>query len=158
MGKNIKWKTPGISIAISLGIGLLATFFVSGMGGSYRMLPKVPLAPPAWLFPVVWTILYTLMGVAAYLVWVAPCSEERNSALLYYAAQLLVNFFWPLIFFRWKAYVTAFFWLVLLWYLVFVTYQKFSKLNRAAGGLLIPYLVWLTFAAYLNLYIAIVTL
>jgi len=91
-------------------------------------------------------------------IWESAPGEEKRSALLYYGAQLVVNFFWPLIFFRMDAYVTAFFWLLLFWYLVFVTFQKFYAINPTAGKLLIPYLVWLTFAGYLNLYIAIATL
>ena len=152
--QKIQWKPLLISVGISLGVGILSSLFTPNIAGEYAAIPNPPLAPPGWLFPVVWTILYVLMGIAAYLIWLEPPSEEKRSALLYYGAQLIVNFFWPVIFFRLDAYVTAFFWLLLLWYLVFITWQKFSELNKVAGYLLIPYLLWLTFAAYLNFYIA----
>ena len=154
MQKKIQWKPLLISVGLSLGVGILSALSTPNIAEEYAAIPDPPLAPPAWLFPVVWTILYVLMGVAAYLVWQGPVSAEKRSALLYYGAQLIVNFFWPIFFFRLDAYVTAFFWLLLLWYLVFVTWEKFSEQNRVAGYLLVPYLVWLTFAAYLNFYIA----
>ena len=152
--QKIQWKPLLISVGISLGVGILSSLFTPNIAGEYAAIPDPPFAPPAWLFPVVWTILYVLMGVAAYLIWLEPPSMEKRSAMLYYGAQLIVNFFWSIIFFRLDAYVTAFFWLLLLWYLVFVTWEKFSALNKIAGYLLVPYLVWLTFAAYLNFYIA----
>ena len=154
MRTKIQWKPLLISVGISLGVGIVSALFTPNIAGEYAAIPNPPLAPPGWLFPVVWTILYVLMGIAAYLIYLEPASEEKRSAMLYYGAQLIVNFFWPVIFFRLDVYVTAFFWLLLLWYLVFVTWQKFSELNKTAGYLLIPYLVWLTFAAYLNFYIA----
>ena len=152
--QKIQWKPLLISVGISLGVGILSSLFTPNIAGEYEAIPNPPFAPPGWIFPVVWTILYVLMGIASYLVWLEPPGEEKRSAMLYYGAQLIVNFFWPVLFFRLDAYVTAFFWLLLLWYLVFVTWQKFSELNRIAGYLLIPYLLWLTFAAYLNFYIA----
>lgn len=151
---KIQWVPLIISVLLSLGVGWLSSMFTPNIAENYAAFQRPPLAPPGWLFPVVWTVLYVLMGIAAYLIWLEPPSEEKRSALLYYGAQLAVNFFWPVIFFRLEAYATAFFWLLLLWYLVFVTWQKFSELNKIAGYLLIPYLLWLTFAAYLNFYIA----
>ncbi|MDE6701354.1 MAG: tryptophan-rich sensory protein [Acetatifactor sp.] len=158
MYKKIEWKKLIISIAIPLGIGILSSLLAPNIPETYATLYKPPLAPQAWLFPVVWTILYVLMGVASYLIYQSPAGEERKIALFSYGLQLLVNLFWPVLFFRLEAYVTAFFWLALLWYLVFITFQKFAKINVVAGNLLIPYLVWLTYAGYLNLVIAIAEL
>ncbi|MDE6014623.1 MAG: tryptophan-rich sensory protein [Acetatifactor sp.] len=158
MYKKIEWKKLIISIAIPLGIGILSSLLAPNIPETYATLYKPPLAPQAWLFPVVWTILYVLMGVASYLIYQSPAGEERKIALFSYGLQLLVNLFWPVLFFRLEAYVTAFFWLALLWYLVFITFQKFTKINVVAGNLLIPYLVWLTYAGYLNLVIAIAEL
>lgn len=158
MYKKIEWKKLIISIAIPLGIGILSSLLAPNIPEIYAMLYKPPLAPQVWLFPVVWTILYVLMGVASYLIYQSPAGEERKIALFSYGLQLLVNLFWPVLFFRLEAYVTAFFWLALLWYLVFITFQKFTKINVVAGNLLIPYLVWLTYAGYLNLVIAIAEL
>lgn len=158
MYTKIEWKKLLISIAIAFGTGILASLLAPDIPERYAALYHPPLAPQAWLFPVVWTILYVLMGVAAYLIYQHPSGEARKLALFSYGLQLLVNLFWPVLFFRLGAYVTAFFWLMLLWYLVFVTFQKFTKLNAVAGSLLIPYLVWLTYAGYLNLAIAITEL
>ena len=155
MNHRIEWKTLIISVAVSLGAGLLGTILAPNIRTAYLTMEKPPLAPPGWVFPVVWTILYVLMGIAAYRIWINPVGAARREALLYYVAQLVVNVLWPLIFFEWKAYWLAFVWLLLLWYLVFQTWRKFKDLDRRAGVLLIPYLVWLTFAAYLNLATAI---
>lgn len=155
MNNKIEWRPLIISVAISLGAGILGTILAPDIGDTYVNMAKPPLAPPGWVFPVVWTILYVLMGIAAYRIWIHPAGEDRRAALIYYGAQLIVNVLWPLIFFQWEAYWLAFFWLLLLWYLVFVTWQKFKELDRRAGLLLVPYLIWLTFAAYLNLAIAI---
>lgn len=155
MKTQINWKALSVSVAIALGAGLLSSFLAPDISEQYAELYKPPLAPPGSIFPVIWTILYILMGVAAYLIYENPAGDVRRDALLSYGMQLVANVFWPVIFFRFHAYVTAFFWLVLLWYLVFVTFRKFTALNQTAGNLLIPYLVWLTFAGYLNIVTAI---
>ena len=151
MNDKIEWKPLIVSVAISLWAGLVGSLLAPDIRNAYVTMEKPPLAPPGWVFPVVWTILYVLMGIAAYRIWINPTGEARRSALIYYVAQLVVNILWPLIFFQWEAYWLAFFWLLLLWYLVFVTWKKFKELDRRAGLLLVPYLAWLTFAAYLNL-------
>lgn len=155
MNTKIDWRSLIVSIGIALGVGVLSSFLAPSISGQYETIYKPALAPPGWLFPIVWTVLYILMGIAAYIIYESPDGEARRSALLYYGAQLVVNLIWPVIFFRCEAYVTAFFWLLLLWYLVFITFRKFTEINQLAGNLLIPYLVWLTFAGYLNLAIAI---
>ncbi len=153
MRKQIKWIPLIISLAISLGTGVLSALLTSNAMEMYANMEKPPLAPPGWLFPVVWTILYILMGVAAYLVYITD-SSKRESALRYYVAQLIANLGWSLIFFRLEAYRIAFFWLLFLWYLVFQTTRKFCAVKKTAGYLMIPYIVWITFAAYLNWAIA----
>lgn len=119
------------------------------------MLNQPPLSPPAWLFPVVWTLLYTLMGIASYLVAVSEKTYRARTALTVYGVQLAFNFFWSLIFFNLHAYLFAFVWLVLLWLLIIITTVLFYQISRPAGYLLIPYLLWVTFAGYLNLAIAL---
>ena len=109
-----------------------------------------PLSPPAWVFPVVWTILYTLMGISAARISLAPQSRERSTGLNLFVAQLIVNFFWSLIFFNAQAYGLAFFWLLLLWGLVLAMILTFHQVDPLAAKLQIPYLLWLTFAAYLS--------
>jgi len=116
----------------------------------YETLIKTPFSPPGWLFPVVWTVLYTLMGIAAAKVWNSE-HEERDTALTLYAVQLAVNFFWPIFYFVFEARLLALLWLILLIYLVFLTLKSFNEISSSASWLLLPYFIWLLFAAYLNL-------
>lgn len=116
----------------------------------YETLVKPPLAPPGFLFPLVWTLLYILMGIAAAIVWESR-HPDRDTALTVYAVQLAVNFFWPIFYFVFGARLLSFFWVLLLIYLVFLTIKQFSAISADSGWLLLPYLVWLLFAAYLNI-------
>lgn len=117
----------------------------------FAHLEQPPLSPPGWLFPVVWTILFFLMGVASYLVVRSDAPwEKKKKALIFYGIQLVVNFFWSILFFNFGMYLFAFFWLLLLWVLILVTLVLFGRIRPAAGWLLVPYLLWVTFAGYLN--------
>ena len=109
-----------------------------------------PLSPPAILFPIVWTILYALMGIGAARVSLTPPSPQRSRGLNLFVIQLVVNFFWSLIFFNAQAYGFAFLWLLLLWVLVLRMILAFRQVDPLAAWLQIPYLLWLTFAAYLS--------
>ena len=109
-----------------------------------------PLSPPAWLFPVVWSILYVLMGISATRISLAPDSTQKKQGLNLYIIQLVLNFFWSLIFFNLQAYGLAFVWLVALWITVFLMILSFRKADPVAALLQIPYLIWLTFAGYLS--------
>ena len=95
------------------------------------------------------------MGAASYLILISGRTRQRAKALAAYAAQLAVNFMWPIFFFKYKWYLFSFFWLVALWILAAAAFQYFYTVSRKAAWLLIPYLVWLTYAGYLNLFIAI---
>ena len=148
-GCLVKIKPLAASLAISLGVGGLSALLTHRSMEKYALLDQPPLAPPGWVFPVVWTALFILMGVAAYLVWVEN-GPERDRMLTLYAAQLVFNFFWTLIFFNGEKYALALVWLLILWALILATLLSFRKRNRTAGDLLVPYLVWVTFAAYLN--------
>lgn len=152
--KSINWKSLLVSLAISLGAGVLGNIAGGNNSGQYEQLYQPPLAPPGWVFPIVWTILFILMGIAAYLIY-ESASPEKKEALGIYAAQLIANIGWSLIFFGLDAYLLAFAWILLLWYFIFLTWQSFRKINKTAGWLLVPYLAWVTFATYLNLAIAI---
>ncbi len=145
----IRSKPLLISLGISLGVGALSGVIVSSAAQQYQALQQPPGAPPAWLFPVVWTILFFLMGISAYLVWMSD-SPEKNTALKLYAAQLAINFIWPLIFFSAQLYFGAFVWLVMLWIFVAIMIIWFYQVNPVAAWLQIPYLLWLTYAGYLN--------
>ena len=111
---------------------------------------KPPLTPPSLVFPIVWGILYALMGIGAARVSLTEPSEDRSRGLNLFVAQLIVNFFWSLFFFNAQAYGFAFFWLLLLWGLVLWMTLTFRKVDPIAAWLQVPYLLWLTFAAYLN--------
>ncbi|MDQ5983683.1 MAG: Tryptophan-rich protein TspO [Eubacteriales bacterium SKADARSKE-1] len=148
----IKFKNLILSIMISLGVGALSGFFSMGSMENYKILNLPKLAPPPILFPIVWSILFILMGISSYLVYESN-SLQKQKALKVYAAQLLVNFIWPLIFFNANLYLLAFFWLIILWVLVFWMIKLFYKNDSIAAYLQILYLLWLTFAGYLNLMI-----
>lgn len=140
-----------LCIAIPLIVGIVAGLLTRNSMEVFSMVEKPPLAPPAWLFPVVWTILYALMGISSYIVLTSDASQEEiKSAIQLYAYQLVVNFLWPTFFFNFGWYLFSFLWLILLWVLVFLMIRKFYDINRIAAYLNVPYLVWLTFAGYLN--------
>lgn len=138
-----------IAIAIPLAVGGLAGVLTMNSMGFYETINKPPLAPPGFLFPIVWAILYTLMGISSYLIWKEHTAESRM-ALYIYAVQLILNFIWPLIFFNGRMYLFAFVWLLVLLATVIYMTVKFYEINKLAGLLQIPYILWLIFASYLN--------
>ena len=148
---KINWKKLLISLGIPVGVGAVAALLTGGGMGEYGMMNQPPLSPPGWLFPVVWTILYLLMGYASYRVATSGADSGKiRRALTLYGAQLAVNFLWPLVFFGLGWYLVAFFILILLWVLILLTMRAFSEIDEVAGNLLLPYLLWVTFAGYLN--------
>ncbi|MCQ2485373.1 MAG: tryptophan-rich sensory protein [Clostridia bacterium] len=147
---NINKKSLLIHILIPLLTGGLSALITGGGFRDYSGVVKPALSPPSWLFPVVWTILYIIMGVSSYIVWERDESEKRGPTAVY-AIQLFLNFMWPIFFFSFKAYLFSFIWLLLLWAFVLAMIIEFYKVSRLAGLLQVPYLIWLTFAAYLNL-------
>ena len=150
--KKSNWKTYAFWILITEAVGALSGWLTrEGSKIFSESVAQPPLSPPAILFPIVWGILYALMGYSAARIYMAPPSKERSRGLNIYIVQLVVNFFWSLIFFNAQAYGFAFFWLLLLWALVLWMILTFRKSDPLAAYLQIPYLIWLTFAAYLNL-------
>jgi len=150
-----RWKLYLGSIAIPLAVGGLAALLTRNGMEQFEMIEKPPLTPPGWVFPVAWTILYILMGIAAAQVRESDAAPaEKRCALTFYGAQLAANFLWSIIFFGFRAYIVAFVWLIVLWGLIFVTWRKFRNIRPSAGWLLVPYLAWVTFAGYLNLGVA----
>ena len=146
-----KYKPYLSSVLLACAVGALSGFLSrNGMQEFQTSVLKPPLTPPPILFPIVWTILYVLMGLGAALVAQSPSGRSQRTALRIYALQLAVNFFWSILFFNFSAYFAAFLWLILLWVLVLLMIWSFAGVNRAAALLQIPYLLWLTFAAYLN--------
>ena len=133
-----------LPIIVGAIVGLITSGYMD-----YRDMIKPPLSPPGIVFPIVWTILYILMGISYFL---ATKDNEDNKELdQIYLLQLLVNFLWPIIFFVLEMYFTAFLWIILLLILVIVMIKELLKVNKISGYLQIPYLIWLLFATYLNL-------
>ncbi|MBR3780954.1 MAG: tryptophan-rich sensory protein [Clostridia bacterium] len=150
-------KTYAISIVAALAVGGLSALFTAGNMDIYSRIVKPPLAPPSVLFPIVWTILYILMGVGAAMVYLQKDKNPQiaRNALVTYGISLFFNFFWSIIFFNMQAYLFAFVWIILLWISILATIIQYRKINPLAAVLQIPYLLWVTFAAYLNLAIFI---
>ena len=147
--KNVKYLI--LFLAIPLAVGGLSAFLTRDGMEQFQKLNKPPLTPPGWLFPVVWTVLFLLMGLASYLVWKSDAPRHTvRSALTLYGVQLGFNFFWSILFFNMERYLFAFFWLVALWVLILATTLRFYRLSKTAGYLMVPYLVWVAFAGYLN--------
>lgn len=141
------FKTYAISILATLAVGGLSALLTSGSMDIYQSIVRPPLSPPSVLFPIVWTVLYILMGISAAAVW---SSTAAGNAIGVYIVQLIVNFLWSIIFFNFRAYLAAFVWLILLWLLIAAMINKFRKIKPWTGFLQIPYLLWVTFAGYLN--------
>lgn len=148
-----KIKPYAVSILIALLVGGASLFLTRNNMDIYDELITPPLAPPSILFPIVWTVLYVLMGISAAMIYTAKDEpfRERYSALAIYASSLVVNFSWSIIFFNLKAYLFAFIWLLFLLFLIVKTIMQYKKIRPIAAYLQIPYAVWVAFAGYLNL-------
>ncbi len=153
---KINYKTLIISIAIPLAVGGLSALLTMGSMEHFSKLEQPPLSPPGWLFPVVWTILFTLMGIASYLVVMSNATlEDKAKALKYYGLQLVFNFFWSILFFNFDLYYFSFVWILVLLALILVTMTLFYRIDKRTLFLLLPYALWVAFASYLNIGIAI---
>lgn len=146
-------RTYAISIAIALAVGGISALLTMGNMDIYSTVIKPPLAPPSLLFPIVWTLLYILMGVSAAMIYL---QKEENptvarNSLITYGISLFLNFFWSIIFFNMQAFLFAFIWIILLWISILLTILQYRKISPLAAALQVPYLLWVTFAAYLNL-------
>lgn len=141
-----------VSLAIALGIGGLSALLTAENMQLYSQIIAPPLAPPSWLFPVVWTVLYILMGISAGLIYLNR-SREPDAAftgLAYYAVSLLFNFGWSLLFFNLRSFGFAFLWLLVLLFLIVQTIRNYKQVLPPAAWLQIPYALWVAFAGYLN--------
>ena len=147
MKNNI--KTLIISILIPLITGGLAGLLTSKSMVIYKHLNLPQLSPPGFIFPIVWTILYILIGMGAYFIIISD-SSTRTEALRTYALQLVLNFLWTIVFFNMRNFFLAFIILIALWALIIKMIITFKEIKPLAGYLQIPYLLWVTFAGYLN--------
>lgn len=149
---QINWKKLIISLLIPLAVGGLSAFLTRGNMKFYEKVEQPPLAPPGWIFPVVWSILFLLMGISLYLVWISKAHpQQKKTAFAVFALQLFMNFIWSPIFFNMRRYLFAFVILLILWLLIITMITLFYRISKPAGLLQIPYLLWVTFAGYLNL-------
>lgn len=149
-----------VSLAIPLGIGGLSALIAGDSMEAFGKFNQPPLAPPAWLFPVAWTILYVLMGIACFMVWIHPTNrqitaKEKTFFFVVYGVQLVFNFFWSIFFFNLGWHLFAFFWLIAFWVMILALVIWGIKNHRGVMWILLPYLLWVTFAGYLNIMIAI---
>ena len=153
---KIRWKPFLFCLALPLLVGGAAAFLSGDISKVYSVLIKPPFSPPGWIFPIMWTILYLLMGYASYRVLTSGKDAAQNAgALKFYSIQLFFNFFWPIWFFRLNFYFFAFLWLATLWLMILSLILLLRKLDRWAVLCLTPYLLWVTYAGYLNFGIAL---
>ena len=143
-----------ICIAIPLIVGGCSSLLTKNAMISFNSMNKPPLAPPGWLFPVAWTILYVLMGIASYKIYKTD-DDMRQLAMLIYGIQLVMNFLWSIIFFNMDLYWLAFVWLMIMWCMIIILVFVTKQFSIIAMFCLLPLALWTTFAAYLNLMIAI---
>jgi len=150
--KKSTWKTYAFWILFTEAVGALSGWLTrTGTQIYNETIIQPPLSPPAIVFPIVWGILFALIGISAAHIYLAPASGARSRSLLLFLIQLIFNFFWSFIFFNFQAFGFAFIWLIILWILILLMILSFHQVDKLAAWLQIPYLLWVTFAAYLNL-------
>ena len=148
--KNRKPRIYLVSISIPLSVGALAGYLTRSGIANFQNIQQSALTPPPIVFPVVWTILYTLMGISAARIWMAEDSIERDQGLNLYLLQLIVNFFWSLFFFNMQSYGLSLLWVLGLWVLIGLMIRAFHRVDPVAARLQIPYFLWVSFATYLT--------
>lgn len=139
-----------IAVVLTEAVGVLSGLLSREGMEAFESVRQSALTPPAIVFPIVWTILYALMGIGAARVYEAPPSQNRSRGFWLFVFQLIFNFFWSLFFFNMQAFGFSFLWLVALWILILLMTLNFYQSDRPAGVIQIPYLVWVAFAGYLN--------
>ncbi|HBA48734.1 MAG TPA: tryptophan-rich sensory protein [Lachnospiraceae bacterium] len=150
--KRHTWKPYLIWIILSEAVGGLSGWLTRNSTRIYKAeVVKPPLSPPSIVFPIVWTVLFALMGIGAARIYLAPASADRTRSLRLFFLQLLFNFFWSILFFNLRYFGLAFFWLAALWILILWMILSFRKVDRLSAWLQVPYLLWVAFAGYLNL-------
>ncbi len=149
MKKNIPALIIAILIPLMVGF-ISSTFTTPNIPTWYAGLNKPSLNPPNWLFGPVWTLLYILMGIASYLIFISTNSLNRYRSLIIYGIQLVLNFFWSFIFFSMQNTGLALAEIIAMWITILITIFNFNKINKTAAYLLIPYILWVSFATYLN--------
>lgn len=153
-----KFAKLAVCVSVCEFVGIASTpFTIAAIGGWYQTLNKPFFSPPNWIFGPVWIILYFLMGVSAFLVWEKGLKKIRVKITLYYfLAQLVLNFVWSFLFFGLHSPILGLIDIVLLWILIVLTIVKFQEVSKTASYLLLPYILWVSFAAILNFSIVII--
>ncbi len=150
--KKIKWSDLIIFVVSAELVGALAGILAGNSFSFYKELVKPPLSPPGWVFPLTWAVLYALMGISAYIIHISDAKDdEKRSAFIIYGAQLAVNFFWTIAFFRLRSIGLSVGVILLLLILIAAMILRFRRVSKAAAYLNIPYLLWTIFAAYLDI-------
>ncbi len=150
--KKIKWIDLIIFVVSAELVGALAGILAGNSFDFYKGLAKPPLSPPGWIFPVIWTILYALMGISAYIIHASDAdNDKKRNSFIIYGAQLAVNFFWTIAFFRLRSIGLSVGVILLLLVLITAMIIRFRRVSIAAAYLNIPYLLWTIFASYLNI-------
>ncbi len=152
--KKVNWKSLLINIAIPLAVGGLSALLTMNSMDKYKEINRPPLSPPGWIFPVVWTILFILMVIASYIIYERD-SNLKPKALIVYDVQLLLNLSWSIVFFNADQYWVSVAIIIALIIMIIITIAFFSTINKMAALLLVLYILWVLFATYLNIYIAI---
>ncbi len=147
---NERKKSIIIFLAVTIAVGLLASYLIMDYTDRYLILQKPEAAPPKWIFPVAWSILYILMGIAGGLAYCTAGNDQKKNVIILYGLQLFVNFLWPVFFFRAGNIMLAFYALLFLWVIVLANILLYAKINRYSAYLFAPYIIWVSFAAYLN--------
>ncbi|MBQ9495822.1 MAG: tryptophan-rich sensory protein [Treponema sp.] len=154
MKRSKKILSCVVAVAIPLAVGGISSLLTSSAMKVFGSLTQPPLSPPGWLFPVAWTILYILMGISSFLIFQSSSNANiRKRALVLYGAQLVLNFIWSPLFFNGQLYFVALVVLVVMWLLILALIVNAGKVSKSAAYLLVPYILWATFAAYLNIMI-----
>lgn len=149
--KEHKWLPYVLWILFTEAVGFLSGWLTRQGSELYsQAIVKPPLSPPAIVFPIVWGILFLLMGIGAARIYLAEPSPARTRSLRIFLLQLAFNFFWSILFFNFQAFGIALIWLLILWGLILWMIFSFRQVDPPAAWLQIPYLLWVTFAAYLN--------
>jgi len=141
-----------ISLILTLAVGGIAGWITaSDINSWYPHINKPSWTPPNGIFGPVWTILYVCMGVALWLVWREPSTERRNAAIVFFLIQLLLNFFWSIVFFAFHNIGWAVIEIIALWIMILITIFSFRKISKPATWLMVPYIAWVSFAAMLTI-------
>jgi translocator protein len=145
------WKLI-ISILICQSVGIISGLLTTAQNNVwYDTIVKPSWNPPGYLFGPVWTVLYLLMAISLWIVWKSDFYEPmKQEAMLFFASQLFLNFWWTILFFKFHSPIVAFIEIIVMIVLIFITIYRFSEISKTAAWLLVPYISWVCFAAILN--------